>query len=260
MGSKVTMRNTFGWGLALFVSVSLGACGPAQLSIVAEIENDAGEATLLDEIEVRLLPYDRDHVFDSLTAAADVPEPQVPEDLEAARAEVAAAQQQWRNTETRWNVLRDTLVKLNDAMEGLNRAENRYVTIFNEWSDLDVEYRRAERRVAADFQRFEELQAATIGRMDSMRVALGNWADQAFVDVDQVIFAKIEASGLEEVTDTTDVQGVARFDVAPGTYWVYARYERAYDELYWNVPIEVARGEPMELRLTAENADPRPIF
>lgn len=254
------MRNTFGWGLALFVSVSLGACGPVQLSIVAEIESETGEATLLDEIEVRLLPYDRDQVFDSLTAAADVPEPEIPEDLLAARDEIAAAQEQWRSTETRWNTLRDTLAKLNSAMEGLNRAENRYRAIFQEWSNLNVEYQRAERRVASDFERFESLQAATIGRMDSMRIALDNWADQAFVDVDQVIGAKIEAAGLEQSTDTTSAEGVALVDVAPGRYWVYARYERPYDELYWNVQIDVARGEPMELRLTTENAMVRPIF
>lgn len=254
------MRNTLGWGFALVVSVSLGACGPVELAIVAEIESEAGEATLLDEIEVRLLPYDRDHVFDSLTRAADVPEPEIPQDLLDARDEIAAAQEQWRNTETRWNTLRDTLAKLNSAMEGLNRAENRYRAIFNEWSDLNAEYQRAERRVASDFDRFESLQAAAIGRMDSMRVARDNWADQAYVDVDAVIGAKIEASGLEEAADTTDVDGIARFDVAPGRYWVYARYERPYDELYWNESIDVARGESMELRLTTENAEVRPIF
>ncbi len=249
------MRNTFGLGLALFVSVALGACGPAQLTVTVEIDGEAG-----DDLEVRLLPYDRDQVFDSLTQAAVDPEPEIPADLLAVRDEIAAAQQQWLDNETRWNTLRDTLAKLNDAMEGLNRAENRYRTIFREWSDLNAEYQRAERRVATDFERFESLQAAAIGRMDSMRVAQANWADQAFVDVDMVIGAKIEESGLEQATDTTDVEGMALFEVPPGRYWVYTRYELPYDELYWNETVDVARGEPVELRLVRENAEVRPIF
>lgn len=249
------MRNTIGLGLALFASVAFGACGPAQLTVTIEVDGEAA-----DDIEIRLLPYDRDQVFDSLTEAALTPEPEIPADLLAVRDEIAAAQQQWLDNETRWNTLRDTLATLNEAMEGLSRAENRYRLIFREWSDLNSEYQQAERRVASDFERFESLQAAAIGRMDSMRVAQANWADQAFVDVDMVIAAKIEESGLEQAADTTDVQGGALFEVPPGRYWVYARAELPYDELYWNEPVDVARGEPMELRLVRENAEVRPIF
>ena len=255
------MRNTFGLGLALFVSVALAACGPAQLTIFVEPASGEGESmSSLDGIEVRLLPYDRDQVFDSLTDVADTPEPQIPDDLLAMRDEIAAAQRQWLDNETQWNTLRDTLAKLNSAMEGLNRGESQYRRIFNEWSDLNAQYERAERRVAADFARFESLQAAGIGRMDSMRVAQANWADQAFADVDMVFGAKMEMSGLDQAADTTGVEGVAQFEVPPGRYWVYARYERPYDELYWNEPVDVARGEPAELRLTGENAEVRPIF
>ena len=249
------MRNTFGLGLALFVSVALGACGPAQLTVTVEIDGEAG-----DDLEIRLLPYDRDPVFDSLIQAAADPEPEIPDDLWAARNEVATAQQQWRETETRWNTLRDTLAKLNDAMEGLNRAENRYRTIFREWSALNNELQQAERRMDSDFERFTSLQDAYIGRRDSMNVARANWEDQTFIDVDMVIGAKIEESGLEQAADTTDVEGMALFEVPPGRYWVYARFELPYDELYWNETGDVARGEPMELRLVRENAEVRPIF
>jgi hypothetical protein len=38
---------------------------------------------------------------------------------------------------------------------------------------------------------------------------------------------------------------------------VYARYELAYTELYWNVPIEVTGGEPTTVVLTRANADER---
>lgn len=253
------MRNNPGLGLALFVAAAFAACGPGQATITADI-GEGNEAMVLDDVEVRLLPYDRDQVFDSMIAAADTPEPQVPDDLLAARDEIADAQRQYLETETQWNMLRDTLAKLSSAMEGLNRAEMRYRTIFNEWSDLNQRYQGAEGQVARHFERFESLQAATIGRMDSMKIVKADWEEQVFRDVDAVIAAKIEASGLEEVADTTDAAGLARFEVPPGRYWVYARHELPYDELYWNVEIEIARGEPATLRLSKENAEVRPIF
>jgi hypothetical protein len=45
--------------------------------------------------------------------------------------------------------------------------------------------------------------------------------------------------------------------VKPGVYWVYARYELAYTELYWNVMITVEGGEPLTVQLTRANAQER---
>lgn len=253
------MRKNSGLGLALLFVAAFAACGPGQATITADI-GEGGEANVLQDLEVRLLPYDRDQVFDSMTAAADMPEPEVPEDLLAAREEIADAQRQYLEAESQWNILRDTLAKLSAAMEELNRAESRYRTIFNEWSDLNRTFQSREGQVERYFDRFESLQTAAIGRMDSMRIVRADWADQAFVDVDAVIAAKIEASGLEPTADTTDAAGMAQFDVPPGRYWVYARHELPYDELYWNVEIEVARAEPAALRLSRENAELRPVF
>lgn len=253
------MRKNSGLGSALLCVATFAACGPGEAMITADI-GEGDEAVVLEDLEVRLLPYDRDQVFDSLTAAADTPEPEFPEDLLAARDEIADAQRQYLETESQWNTLRDTLAKLNTAMEGLNRAETRYRRIFSEWSDLNESYESAAAQVDRHFERYESLQAAAIGRIDSMNIVRADWADQAFLDVDAVIAAKVEASGLEPAADTTDAAGTARFAVPPGRYWVLARHELAYDELYWNVEIEIARGEPAMLRLSRENAEVRPVF
>jgi hypothetical protein len=246
--------------LALFATMAITACQPGQATIVVALGED-GNGNPVDDVEVRLLPYDRDQVFDSLTMAATTPEPEIPADLLAAQAEIADAQQAWRDTETQWNTLRDTLQKLNTALEGLNPGEGRYRAIFNEWQDREAEYNRAERRVGSLFDSFTSLQEAAIGRMDSMKIVQADWADQAFEEVDYVIAAKVELSGLEPLADTTDANGIAQFeDVAPGAYWVYARHELPYNELYWNVPIVVTREDPFVLRLSEENADSRPIF
>ena len=72
-----------------------------------------------------------------------------------------------------------------------------------------------------------------------------------------MFFAKLQASGLDMVTDTTDASGVARenLTVKPGRYWIYARYELTYSELYWNFPIDVEAGEPIVIALTRANAE-----
>ncbi len=246
---------------ATFIPLAFAACGAADVTVHVALGDDADPAPI-DGAEVRLLPYDRDEIFDSLASAAAAAEPQIPADLLAAQEEIAQAQQAWRDAETRWNVLRDTLQKLNKALEPLNPGESLYRTLFNEWQDFEAELNRTERTVDALFGTFTSLQQAVIGRMDSIRVVRADWADLAFEDYDLVRAAKIEASGLEELADTTDANGIADFQegVAPGMYWVHARHELPYDELYWNVRVTITREEPFVLRLRRDNAEVRPIF
>lgn len=258
-------RSSTGTGLvAILATTILAACGPGEATVIVGLGDEAAEdGNAIEGVEVRLLPYDRDQIFDSLTAvAADagMPEPEVPPDLLAAQEEIAQAQQEWRDTETRWNILRDSLQTLNDAMEGLNRAQRAYLTLYNEYQDLEGEYNRAEQQVGRLFDNFTSLQDAAIGRMDSINIVQADWADQAFEDVGLIIAAKTELSGLEEHADTTGVDGVAAFEAAPGEYWVYARHELPYNELYWNISIVISREEPVVLRLNRDNAVVRQIF
>jgi hypothetical protein len=241
-----------------------GACGPAQVIVMVEIEVDdpSGTGTVtqpLPEIEIRLVPYDRDAVFDSLTRAHSTPEPAVPAELLAARAAVQAAQAEWNASQRRWGILRDTLQKITETLDGLPRTDAQYIMLFREYNDFDTEYARVERQVEAAFARFDSLQQGTIRASDSVRIVQDNWADDAFAEVTAVFRAKETESGLDAVTDTTDASGVARqnLQVRPGQYWVNARYELTYSELYWNVPITVERGEPLQVRLTRENAEER---
>jgi len=144
-------------------------------------------------------------------------------------------------------------------MEPLARGEARYVTLFNEWQDWDSQYADAERDVEASFEVFDELQRGTIRESDSVRIMQENWADEAFSDIGTVFAETQSETGLDWVVDTTDANGIARGNlrVAPGQYWVHARYELAYTELYWNFPITVEGGDPMTVTLTRENAEER---
>jgi len=244
--------------------LAAAACGPAEVVVTMEIDvpDPAGEGMQnrpLSDIEVQLLPYDRDAIFDSLTQAYDIPEPAVPEDLLAARAQVQEAQQEWDQAQREWNTLRDTLQTLTSEMEQFNRGEARYVALFREFQDFDSRLGSVEREMNQAFARFDSLQRGTIRASDSIRILQDEWADDAYQGVGEIFLAKQRATGLDIAVDTTDANGVARgnLNVKPGQYWVHARYELPYSELYWNFPITVERGDPVTVRLTRENAQER---
>lgn len=248
---------------ALLGTALLSACGPTQVVVVAEIgpedPSQGGEARALGDLEIRIFPYDRDVVFDSLTAAAPSPEPAIPDSVMDAQTQVATAQQAWRDLEARWNVLRDTLQSLTDALDQLNRGQAEYRVLFRDFQDLDGEYVRVERQRDAAFGNFTSLQAASMVAAEQTRALRQQWADEAFAEVSTVMSLHERASGLSTLYDTTDASGVADgFEAKAGDYWVTARYELPYTELYWNVPITVVRGEPEQVRLTRENATVRP--
>jgi hypothetical protein len=247
---------------AVLGAALLSACGPTQVVVTAEIRStDPGQGVVaLGDLEVRLFPYDRDFVFDSLTAAAVNPEPAIPDSVLDAQNAVAAAQQAWRDTDARWNVLRDTLVTLNEQLEQLSRGSQQYRRLFLEYDDLDQEYVAIERERDAAFETFTSLQAASLAARQEIRLLRQQWADEAFADVDVVMDLKERASGLEVLYDTTDASGIAGFGARAGEYWVTARYELPYTELYWNVPTTVVRGEPNQIRLTEDNATVRPAL
>ena len=256
------MRSTLPFALSLLLAV--GACSPTQVVVTMEIDvaNPDGEGTInqaLSDIEVRLVPFDRDAVFDSLTTAYGTPEPEVPPELIERRSEVQAANEEWQSHSRRWQTIRDTLQALNAALEQYSRGESRYVALFREWQDFDGQLGAVESQMESSFERFDSLQLGTIRSSDSVRILQDTWADDAFVDIGIVFANKASVSGLDSPTDTTDASGVARqhLRVKPGVYWVHARYELAYTELYWNVRIEVVRGEPLTVVLTRSNADER---
>jgi hypothetical protein len=255
-------RRIFGPGLAAGIGVvALTACGPVDVTIIAALGDGADpNASPIGSLEVQLLPYDRDDIFDSLAAAATRPEPEVPADLIAAQTEIAQARASWRASEDRWGVLRDTVEKLYDELEELDRGMRTYQEIYDSWEDLSDELARVERDREGLFETFTGLQEATIGQMDAIRIMRADWADEAFADVGDVIAARMEMAGLDVAVDTTDAGGGVIVRLAPGDYWVHARYELVSEELYWNLPITVVRGEPLEVRLTRANAEVRPVF
>jgi hypothetical protein len=256
------MRRTLPFALSLLLAAA--ACGPAEVVVTMEIDvpNPEGDGTIvqpLPDVEVQLIPFDRDEVFDSLATEYGTPEPPIPPELLAQREAVQDANQEWQEATRRWQTIRDTLQSLNEAMEPLARGESRYVVLFREWQDWDGQLNAAQNAMDASFERFDSLQRGTIRASDSIRLLQDDWADEAFSESTTAFADRYQASGLDWTFDTTDASGVARNNlrVKPGTYWVHARYELAYTELYWNFPVEIERGEPMTIVLDRSNAQER---
>lgn len=253
--------------LAALGTFALSACAPAEVVVTAQIEQDdptqegVTQTLSLGNMEVELLPFDRDLVFDSLEAAAERPEPPVPPELQAAQDAILEAQARWQSLETQWNTLRDTLEKLNNEIARYNRGEARYIALYSASEELHSRYDTVDRQKAAAFEEYDSLQLASTAQLEAIRIERANWADEVFQDVDVVFDAKMDEAGREILTDTTSTDGVAVFDqVKPGQWWVHARFELPTVELYWNVPVEVPKGETVQFPLTRANAEERPIL
>ncbi|HET9947350.1 MAG TPA: hypothetical protein VFQ22_00360 [Longimicrobiales bacterium] len=248
---------------ALALLLGAAACGPAEVAVTMELDVPDAEGTgtvvrPLPDVEVELLPFDRDQIFDSLEAAYPEPAPEIPPELQAAREEVQAAQAEYEQAQRRWSLIRDTLSTISETMEQYSRGEPQYLVLFREFSDWEGQLSGAETTMNRAFERFDSLQQGTIRASDSVRILQENWAAEAFADAAEIFQQKRIDSGLDLAVDTTDANGMATLRVRPGQYWVHARYELPYSELYWNEPIQVERGEPVPVLLNRENAEERP--
>jgi len=243
----------------------LAACGPGEVVVTVEAEMldpETGERIVrpVTDLPLQFVPFDRDAIFDSLGAAAATPEPQMPQHLIVARDSIAEARQQWQEAESQWLTYRDQLQDISSQMTQYNPAEAQYRLLFEDFNRIEGQYFQAEARKDDAFERFERLQQETFGEMEEYSALLTAWEDDAFSDWDLVVNERLRSERREILRDTTDATGRADVRPPPGQWWVYARYPIGVDELYWNVPVTVERGDPVEVRLTPQNADVRPIF
>jgi hypothetical protein len=243
------------------------ACTPGEVVVTAEIQvpdptqEGAMRSQTLGDVEVQLIPFDRDVVFDSLTRVAPNPEPEIPASLLEAQDSIATAQARWQTLEARWSTLRDSLRSINEEIQQYSQAEPRYRELYLIFSDLEGDVGRLERQKNTAFDRFNELQQASLEEANQVTIQRENWAAEAFMDVDAIFQVRLREAGREIQVDTTDAQGIVRFEsLKKGQWWVHARYELPFSELYWNVPVSVEGSEPVTISLTRANADERPNF
>jgi hypothetical protein len=251
---------TFAAGIIAATSV---ACGGGDVVVLAQLQEvaagpEGAEGRPLASLPLYLLPYDRDAIFDSLSQAHPTPEPQVPDTVFALQDQVRDRYREWQTAERRWGLLRDSLQTMLNRMERMNPQSGEYFVMFREYNDLADEVEVLERRSTQAFEGFTSLQNRLQEEAREIQIQRELWADDAFAPVDSIIQARLEERRAQEHADTTSAHGVARFrGVSPGQWWIHGRYDRPFDELYWNIPIQVDRGEEIQVRLTEQNAEVR---
>jgi len=239
----------------------LAGCGDAEVIVHAlqtGAAEEGSEPTPIKDLQVRLLPYDRDVIFDSLAAAYPVPQPEIPDTLLKLRDAMAQAHAEWNETEHRWATVRDSLQTLSKTMQGMSRASAEYRVLYRDFQQLEPLEAELSKRKDAAFARFTALQSEVVKLSDEIRLKREAWEDEAYAPVDKIILERLKKLGRPELADTTQATGTARLKAKPGKWWVTARYDLPYEELYWNIPVELKRGESLEIRLTRENAEVRP--
>ena len=101
----------------------------------------------------------------------------------------------------------------------------------------------------------------TVHRVFTPETPLSNGAHTLYVQQRDFVGNWSEPGLREIVVDTTDATGsTGPMDVEPGTWWVVSRHELPYSQLYWNIQINVERGEPVQVHLDRSNATVRPNF
>jgi hypothetical protein len=243
----------------VLASTVLAACGRTEVVVQGQVQQEDGTAIALANLPIRILPYDRDLIFDSLRAAYAEPEPEVPPYLVQLRDSIAEANLQWTQATARWNMLRDSLQRANQRLATLSRASGEYVALFGQVNALFDQEAQTQREMNQAFARFEGLQDRYTSRAQEVRLAREQWEDAAYNDVERVIAARLRELRREQLADTLDGNGVTRIrGLANGEWWITARFDMPFEELYWNIPIVVGRGDPVQVQLTPQTAVARP--
>jgi hypothetical protein len=254
------------WCATALSILILAGCGPAQVVVTAELnvpDPETPGATIvrpIEDLRVQLYPFDRDELFDSLSAAAPRPEPQMPAALAAKRDSIAEARQVWTEAESTWLDARARLQEIQEDIQGFSRAEAQYRILVQEFDQQDARAREAERIKDEAFANFDRMQQEAFAELEQFSASVGAWEDEAFADLNEAMAARLAAVGREIHTDTTDASGAVLFSVPTGPWWVHARQPEATSELYWNEMVNVEGGDPVQVQLNRTNAEVREIY
>jgi hypothetical protein len=191
-------------------------------------------------VGVVALPYDRDSVLASLEARAAGPRPHTAE-MDTLFAHFRGPFIAYTTTTYAAGQLRDSLAALQGRLDSLGRGSPQYRSLHARLSRLSDSLASIEIRGERARAALSRARADFVSRSASLRTAIRQWEDSTYRGWDSIVERLAKARGLEPVTDTTDATGWARFTLAPGKWWIYARAWDTSDpnsEWYWNLPVE----------------------
>lgn len=247
------------WVWPLVAMMGLAGCQRSTQLAVRAVQKSGEEEIGRPQQIIRLLPYNRDSIFDALAQEATEPEPQAPEDLVTLRDSVSAAREMWTEAEKAWNDMRSEQQSLSEEMQKMNRSSREYFAAYQRFDQLDTQVRRLDTAKTNYFDEFTELQETYRLRADSFNAVVEAWGDLAFDSYGAIVDSILEDRGTAELEDTADAGGWTNFVVPRGRWWVYTRAKLVFSELYWNLPYRSAGGADT-LVLSDSNAEVRSIF
>lgn len=196
--------------------------------------------TPVSGVGVVALPYDRDSVLRSLEAHAAGPRPHTAE-MDTLFARFRGPFIAYTTTAYATGQLRDSLAELRHRLDSLGRGTPQYQSLHARLSRLSDSLASIEIRGERARATLSRARADFVSRSESLRTAIRQWEDSTYHGWDSIVERLAKARGLEPATDTTDATGWARFTLAPGKWWIYARAWDTSDpnsEWYWNVPVD----------------------
>ena len=191
-------------------------------------------------VGVVALPYDRDSVLASLEAHAAHPRPHTVE-MDTLFARFRGPFIAYTTTAYAAGQLRDSLAELQGRLDSLERGTPQYQSLHARLSRLSDSLASIEIRGQRARATLSHARADFVSRSETLRTAIRQWEDSTYRGWDSIVERLAKARGLEPATDTTDATGWARFTLAPGKWWIYARAWDTSDpnsEWYWNVPVD----------------------
>jgi hypothetical protein len=240
--------------LALCGTACGGGASPVTVQAVLEV------AGSLAQLEITALPFDPDHILDSLRAEAPTAQPSFP-GLEEELAAYRSPEDDRLAEATRpWLALYDTVARLADSLNLMDRRSPTYARIYQRFRE---QYARLQRRAAERDRALEELRGEDVAlarRAQAAADSLRAWERQAYQGYAQAAGAALAASGRTVTAETTAADGGAHFALAPGRWWVVARWpdpENPFHEYYWNVAVTTTGWLPLRVPLFSRNTQRR---
>jgi hypothetical protein len=226
--------------LSAALAAGLLACEKARVvEVRVSIPGADSAETPASGVGVVALPYDRDSVLARLEARASTPRPETTTlDTLFARfrgpfTTYTAAAYQSRRLQDSINVVRSDL-------DSTTRTSPAYSALTASYQRLSDSLAQVERRADRARAVLNHARAEFVPRSESLRTAVRHWEDSTYQGYDSIVQGLAKTRGREPATDTTGATGWARFSLAPGRWWIYARAWDTGDpnsEWYWNVPV-----------------------
>jgi hypothetical protein len=211
--------------------ILLGGCRQRQVAIEVYLPDATGQVGPARGVVVMALPYDRDSILTSLENEAPTPRPPT--------AELDSLFQLYRGPFEESTRLAARAGRLRDSLRLLEADPAQAPTAAALRDSLAV----VEAAATASAARLTALRADVTSRIDSLRLDMRRWEEEAFRNYAEITRSLTSNRLALGIADTTSFEGTAGLWLPPGSraWWIHARSFNSGDpntEWYWNLPMD----------------------